>query len=129
MGVLTAFTTWIGPILSLQNVSQQSAGLLGGIMIMGGILGLLVIPGLSDKLKTRKKPLVVSLLVSGLLWFTITTLTGDYMVGFVIFWLGFFFMALLQLGLELSAESVDKKYLGSANSILWEFSQIGFTLC
>ena len=34
-------------------------------------------------------------------------------------------MALLPLGLEISAESVDKKYLGSANALLWEFSQIG----
>jgi hypothetical protein len=39
--------------------------------------------------------------------------------------LGFFFMSLLPLGLELSAESVEKKYLGSANALLWEFSQIG----
>jgi len=52
-------------------------------------------------------------------------LTGDYLVGFAIFWLGFFFMTLLPLTLELSAESVDKKYLGSANALLWEFSQIG----
>jgi predicted MFS family arabinose efflux permease len=125
IGVFTAFTTWIEPIMSVQNISAQSAGLLGGVMIIGGIIGSLVIPGLSDKLKTRKKPLLVSLLVSGLLWLAMTTLTGDLLVGLVIFWLGFFFIALLPLGLELSAESVEKKYLGSANALLWEFSQIG----
>ncbi len=125
IGVFTAFTTWIEPTLALQNVGQQSAGLLGGVLIIGGIAGSLVIPGLSDKLKTRKKPLILAFLVSGLLWFAITTLTGDFLVGLTIFWLGFFFMALLPLGLEISAESVDKKYLGSANALLWEFSQIG----
>ncbi len=125
IGVFTAFTTWIEPTLALQNVNQQSAGLLGGIMIFGGVIGSLVIPGLSDKLKTRKKPLLLSLLISGLLWFTMTMLTGDFLVGFVIFWLGFFFMTLLPLALEFSSESVDKKYLGSANALLWEFSQIG----
>jgi predicted MFS family arabinose efflux permease len=125
IGVFTAFTTWLEPTLALQNINQQSAGLLGGVMIFGGIIGSLVIPSLSDKLKTRKKPLLLSLLVSGLLWFTMTKLTGDYLVGFTIFWLGFFFMTLLPLALELSAESVDKKYLGSANALLWEFSQIG----
>jgi predicted MFS family arabinose efflux permease len=125
IGVFTAFTTWIEPTLALQNINQQSAGLLGGIMIFGGVIGSLIIPGLSDRLKTRKKPLFLSLLISSLLWFTMTMLTGDYLVGFVIFWLGFFFMTLLPLALEFSSESVDKKYLGSANALLWEFSQIG----
>ena len=125
IGAFTAFTTWIEPIFAVQNINAQSVGLLGGVMIIGGIIGSMVIPGLSDKLKTRKKPLLVSLLISGLLWFTITALSIDFLIGFVIFWLGFFFMALLPLGLELSAESVEKKYLGSANALLWEFSQIG----
>ncbi len=125
IGVFTAFTTWIEPTLAVQNISVESAGLLGGVMIIGGIIGSMIIPALSDKLKTRKKPLLLSLLVSGILWIAMTALTGDLLVGLVIFWLGFFFMTLLPLGLEISAESVEKKYLGSANALLWEFSQIG----
>lgn len=125
IGVFTAFTTWIEPTLGLQNVNPESAGLLGGIMIIGGISGSLVIPALSDKVKTRKKPLLISLAISGILWYAITILTDAFWIGLLIFWLGFFFMALLPLGLELSAESVEKKYLGSANALLWEFSQIG----
>ena len=125
IGVFTAFTTWIEPTLGLQDVNPESAGLLGGIMIIGGICGSLVIPALSDKVKTRKTPLLISLAASGILWYAITTLTGAFWIGLLIFWLGFFFMALLPLGLELSAESVEKKYLGSANALLWEFSQIG----
>jgi len=111
--------------LALQGINQDSAGLLGGVMIIGGIIGSLVIPGLSDTLKTRKKPLLLSLLVSGLLWLVMAMLTGEVLIGLVIFVLGFFFMALLPLGLEISADSVEKRYLGSANALLWEFSQIG----
>jgi predicted MFS family arabinose efflux permease len=125
IGAFTAFTTWIEPTLALQNISLESAGLLGGVMIIGGIIGSLVISGFSDRLKRRKKLLLLSLLISGLLWFVMATLTGEFLVGLVIFWLGFFFMALLPLGLELSTVSVEKKYLGSANALLWEFSQIG----
>jgi predicted MFS family arabinose efflux permease len=94
-------------------------------MIIGGIFGSLAIPSLSDKLKTAKKPMLLSLLISGLLWFAVVAMTGDFLVGAVIFWLGFFFMALLPLGLQLSTESVEKKFLGSANALLWEFSQVG----
>jgi predicted MFS family arabinose efflux permease len=125
IGIFTAFTTWIEPTLALQGINQESAGLLGGVMIIGGIIGSLVIPGLSDTLKTRKKPLLLSLLVSGLLWLVMAMLTGEVLIGLVIFVLGFFFMALLPLGLEISADSVEKRYLGSANALLWEFSQIG----
>lgn len=125
IGAFTAFTTWIEPTLALQNISLESAGLLGGVMIIGGIVGSLVISGFSDKLKSKKKLLLSSLLISGLLWFAMTALTGEVLVGLVIFWLGFFFMALLPLGLELSTVSVQKRYLGSANALLWEFSQIG----
>lgn len=57
-----------------------------------------------------------------------TLLYGPTLVGLVLFPLGFFFMATLPLGLELSAESVAKKYIGAANSILYEFSQIGALL-
>jgi predicted MFS family arabinose efflux permease len=128
IGVFTAFTTWIEPTLALQNIDLQSAGLLGGVMIIGGIIGSLAISGFSDRLKARKKLLLLSLLISGLLWFAMATLTGEFLVGLAIFWLGFFFMALLPLGLELSTVSVEKKYLGSANALLWEFSQIGCLL-
>lgn len=34
----------------------------------------------------------------------------------------------LPLSLEISAESVEKKYVGAANSVLYEFSQIGALL-
>lgn len=61
IGIFTAFTTWIEPILGVQSVEKDTAGLLGRIMIIGGIMGSVAIPGLSDKYKTRKKPLAASL--------------------------------------------------------------------
>jgi predicted MFS family arabinose efflux permease len=128
IGVFTAFTTWIEPIMNAQNVNIESAGLLGGLMIIGGIIGAIVIPGLSDRYKIHKKALTISFLISAILWYILTILYGPTLVGLAIFPLGFFFMVTLPLSLELSAESVEKKYLGIANSILYEFSQIGSLL-
>jgi len=125
IGIFTAFLTWIEPLLEFQNVSQEFAGLLGGIMIIGGILGSLIIPGFASKYETIKKPLTISLLLSAVLLFIFTALNETVLFGLVLFSFGFFFMSLLPLGLELSAESVEKKYLGTANSLLYEFSQIG----
>ena len=125
IGIFTAFTTWIEPVIRSHNLSMGEAGVLGGIMIIGGILGSLVIPSLSDKYATRKRPLIICLATSSILWFILSTLYSIEYMAVTLFTLGFFFMSLLPLALELSAESVDKKYVGSANSILWEFSQVG----
>jgi predicted MFS family arabinose efflux permease len=128
MGIFTAFTTWIEPILGAQNVSKETAGLLGGLMIIGGILGSIAIPAFSDKYKTRKKPFVVSFIVSIALWFIVVMLHGPTLVGLALFPLGFFFMTTLPLGLEISAESVEKKFVGAANAVIYLFSQVGALL-
>jgi predicted MFS family arabinose efflux permease len=125
MGIFTAFTTWIEPILGAQNVTKESAGLLGGVMIIGGVAGSIVLPALSDKYKTCRKPMAVSFLVSTVLWFSVSMLYGPTLVGLALIPLGFFFMATLPLGLELSAESVEKKFVGAANSVIYMFSQVG----
>lgn len=125
IGIFTAFTTWVEPILTGHKLSTEMAGTMGGLMIIGGIMGSLVIPGLSDKYRTRKKPLIIALAVSAVLWYSLTELYTMLAIAINLFVLGFFFMSLLPLALELSAESVEKRYIGTANSILWEFSQIG----
>jgi predicted MFS family arabinose efflux permease len=128
IGVFTAFTTWIEPILNIQIVSQEFTGLLGGLMIIGGIIGSIVLPVISDKYKMHRKSLTISFLISAILWYILTILYGPTLIGLAIFPLGFFFMSTLPLGLELSAESVEKKYVGAANSVLYEFSQVGALL-
>lgn len=128
IGVFTAFTTWIEPIMNGLILNTDSAGLLGGLMIIGGIIGSIVIPAISDKHKNHKKTLTISLLLSAILWYGLTILHDPTLIILTILPLGFFFMSTLPVGLELSAESVEKKYVGIANSILYEFSQVGALL-
>ena len=125
IGIFTAFITWIEPILRLHEISMETAGILGGLMIIGGIFGSIVIPAISDKYRTRKNPMLISVLVSIVSLYLLTKLYGEFVIGIDIFIFGFFFMSLLPIALELSAESVDRKYIGTANSILWLLSQVG----
>lgn len=128
IGIFTAFTTWIEPILGVQGIDAASAGLLGGIMIIGGIFGSVLIPGISDRRRDRKRPLVACLLASTALWYALSFVNGFATTGVALFAIGFIFMPALPLSLAISAESVDRKYVGAANSILYEFSQIGALL-
>jgi cyanate permease len=48
LGVFNSVTTWIENIVGPRGFSAEQAGLTGGLMIIGGILGALIIPLLSD---------------------------------------------------------------------------------
>lgn len=53
IGVFNAVTTWIESILAPRGFTAEQAGMAGGILMLGGILGALVVPILSDKTGRR----------------------------------------------------------------------------
>lgn len=125
VGIFTAYTTWVETILEFHGLSVESAGEVGSLLIVGGIFGAVVIPGLSDKIGKRKMLMLISLFISAVLFYIHSFLYNAFSLAADLFILGFFFMSTLPLALELSAESVEKSYEGTANSALWLLSQIG----
>jgi len=53
LGAFNAVTTWIENVVSPRNFSSEQAGIAGAVMIGGGVLGALVLPMISDKLRRR----------------------------------------------------------------------------
>jgi len=128
VGLFTALLTWLEAILVARGIAVTDAGLIGGIIIVGGIFGSIVIPGISDKAMRRKPFIILDLAVAALMLFFLAE-TGKFVIlaatGFV---LGFFLMSALPIGLEMSAEIVGPALAGSASSFLWLFSQVGSVL-
>lgn len=106
LGIFNAVTTWIEQILAPRGFSIVQAGTLGAVLMVGGIVGCLVVPTLSDRLQKRKLPVIVCLIASlpGLLGLTFATSFGLLLVSG--FCLGFFFMSIgpviFQYGTEVS---------------------------
>ncbi len=125
LGIFNSFATWVDPLFSAKGIGTDLSGLLGGVMIIGGIVGSIVIPGLSDRFQTLKKPLLISLALSTILWYVLGAVGDILPISATLLVLGFFFMSTLPLALELSARSLDERLAGMANSVVWEFSQIG----
>jgi sugar phosphate permease len=125
VGLFTALLTWLETILNTRGLSVTEAGLIGGIIIIGGIFGSLAIPGISDKTARRKPFIIIDLAVAAVMLYLFAE-TGDFLIlaimGFI---LGFFLMSALPIGLEMSAEIVGSALAGSASSFLWLFSQAG----
>ncbi len=104
LGMFNAVTTWIEPLLGPRGINPEQAGLIGAAMIVGGIIGAVVIPILSDKQRKRKIYLVICMIgiIPGLLGMT-------FLNGFVPllasgFVLGFFIMSAGPVGFQYGAE-------------------------
>ncbi|MCE4606385.1 MAG: MFS transporter [Desulfurococcales archaeon] len=128
VGAYTAFTTWVEPLVEAAGVPLGKAGMVGSLLTIGGIIGSIVIPGIADKIGSRKKPTIYALFIAVFLWLTMYFTRGTIAASIDLFITGFFFLSLAPLSLDLSAVSVGIKYSGAANSVLWEFSQIGSLL-
>lgn len=83
---------------------MDETGMVGGIMLIGGVLGALILPALSDKIKRRKPFLVMGiiLMLPGLAGLTFLTGFVPMLISAFIF--GFFIMGAGPVGFQYGAE-------------------------
>ena len=83
---------------------MEETGIIGGVMLVGGVLGAIVIPPLSDKVKKRKPflTLCMAAMLPGLIGLTIFTSFIPLMISGFIF--GFFIMSAGPIGFQYGAE-------------------------
>ena len=118
LGVFNGLTTWLEPILKPNNVNAEEAGLIGAFMIVGGIVGSIIIPTLSDKLKVRKPFLALCCLAAMITIYplcTMSSLNTLYLLGGV---LGFFFLPGYALLLSMCEEMAGIEKAGAATGLL-----------
>lgn len=119
LGMFNAVTTWIEMILSPQGFTSEQAGIAGAIMLVGGILGAIIIPPISDKIRKRKPFLILAMILTtpGLIGLAyapdikillgligLTNITEFQVLLASSFVFGFFFMAAGPIGYQYSAE-------------------------
>jgi MFS family permease len=118
MGVFNGISTWIESIVRPRGFTISQAGNLGGALLIGGIVGAIIIPVLSDRLRKRKIFLLVGMALSipGLVG---VIFAGSYwlMIGSM-FILGFFLMSLAPVGYQYAAEITYPAPEGTSNGLL-----------
>ena len=125
VGLFTGLAQWIASILGPRGISSTDAGIIAGLMIVGGIIGSIVIPGISDKIMRRKPFAIIDLAVAALMLYILAVATDYVLLVATGLILGFFLMSALPIGLAMSAEISGPVMAGSASSLLWLFSQVG----
>jgi len=124
LGVFNAVTTWIEDILRPRGFSATQAGITGGLMIIGGIIGALFIPILSDRYKKRTPFIIIALTGATIGLAGITFATSYWLLltsGMV---LGFFLLSSGPIGFQYGAEITYPASEGTSNGMLLLMGQI-----
>jgi len=124
LGVFNAVTTWVEDIVRPRGFSIDQAGLIGGMMVIGGIVGAVVIPPLSDRMKRRVPFILLALAgaIPGLLGVTFATGYGLLLAS--AFVLGAFLLSSGPLGFQYGAEITYPAPEGTSNGLLLLAGQV-----
>jgi len=135
LGVFNAVSSMVDAITANLNI-EDSDGLIGGIMLIGGIIGALILPALSDKLQKRKPFLVWCMLgvipaITGLAYaveiseiLNLST-TATYNLALVSsFLLGFCIMSAGPIGFQYAAEITTPTPESTSQGVLLLVGQI-----
>ena len=124
LGVFNAVTTWIEDIVRPRGFSIIQAGNIGGLMIVGGIIGALVIPIISDHYRKRTPYLLMAVIGAtlGLVGVTFATSYGLLLASAFVF--GFFLLSAGPIGFQYGAEVTHPTPEGTSNGLLLLMGQI-----
>ena len=123
MGIFNGLTTWIENIVRPRGFTPTDAGTLGALMLVGGILGAVVMPALSDRQRKRQRYLLLGLALAlpGLAGLAFATSYAVLLVS--AFTLGFFLVSTLPIGMQYAAEITFPTPEGTSNSMIQLFGQ------
>ena len=124
LGTFNAVTTWIEEIVRPNGFSSTQAGVIGGLMIVGGILGALVIPTLSDHYRRRIPFIMIALIGATLGLAGIAYATSYGLLIVAAFVMGFFLLSAGPIGFQYGAEITYPTPEGTSNGLLLMMGQV-----
>jgi cyanate permease len=124
LGVFNAVTTWIEDIVRPRGLSITQAGNIGGLMILGGIIGAVVIPLLSDHFRKRVPFLVTAVVGATVGLVGITYAPGYGLLLASAFVFGFFLLSAGPVGFQYAAEVTYPTPEGTSNGLALLMGQI-----
>jgi cyanate permease len=124
LGLFNGISTWIESIIRLRGFTPTVAGTMGTVMIVGGVIGAVVIPSISDRSHKRQRYMLMGVLLAipGLIG--ITFATSLWLLLLSAFWMGFFLISVAPVGLQYVAEVTYPAPEGTSNGIIQLFGQI-----
>ena len=124
LGVFNSVATWIDDILKPRGFTAEQAGITGGVMIMGGIVGAIIMPMLSDRFRKRVPFITIALIGAAIGLAGITFATSYWMLLVSSIILGFFLLSAGPIGFQYGAEMTFPAPESTSNGLLLLVGQI-----
>jgi MFS family permease len=123
LGLFNGINTWVENIIRPRGFTPTDAGTLGALMLVGGVLGAVLIPPISDKQRKRKRYILLgfALSIPGLIGLTYATQLWLLFVS--AFWFGFFLISANPIGMQYAAEVTRPTPEGTSNGLIQLFGQ------
>ncbi len=123
-GIFNGLTTWVETIVRPRGLSISEAGDLGGAMLLGGVIGSIVMPALSDRLRKRKGLMVVgfAIAIPGMIGAAVGASYVLLLASF--FWLGLFTTGIAPVAYQYGAEVTYPVPEGTSNGLFAMAGQI-----
>jgi MFS family permease len=123
LGIFNGLNTWVEPIIRPRNFSPTEAGILGAVLLVGGLLGAVILPSLSDKQHKRKKFMMIGIVcaIPGLIG--VTFAQNYWLLLFSGALVGFFLISVLPIGIQYAAEITYPTPEGTSNGLIQLFGQ------
>ena len=123
LGIFNGISTWVENIIRPRGFTPTDAGTLGALLIVGGAIGAVILPALSDKQHKRKLYLFIAIIgaIPGLIG--ITFATSAFLLFASAFLMGFFLVSALPVGMQYSAEITRPTPEGTSNGLVQLFGQ------
>jgi len=123
LGIFNGLTTWIEAIIRPRGFTPTDAGTLGALMIVGGLIGAVALPALSDKQGKRQRFLILAFVgaIPGLVGLTFAT-SSSLLFGSATL-LGFFLVSAMPIGMQYAAEITHPTPEGTSNGLIQLFGQ------
>jgi MFS family permease len=124
LGIFNGVTTWIEQIVEPRGFSAAQAGMVGAAMIVGGIVGAVAVPLLSDAVRRRKAFVIAALvgMTPSLLGVALAHTWWLLLASAALF--GFFLLSAGPIGFQYGAEVTRPVPEGTSNTLLILMGQV-----
>lgn len=124
MGIFNAVMTWIEDIVRPRGIISDQAGLIGGIMVVVGLIGAVVLPTMSDKLRKRRSFLIWPIFIAIPGFMGLTFLSNYYLLLICSAIMGFCVLGVGPIAFQYGAEMAYPVPEGTSYGILMTMGQI-----
>ncbi len=123
LGIFNGVTTWVESIVRPRGFTPTQAGTLGAVMLVGGVLGAVIVPAISDRQQKRQRYLMLGVLLAipGVLGLAFATSFPALLAA--AFVLGFFLISTGPIGMQYAAEITYPAPEGTSNGLIQLFGQ------